>query len=398
MSRKKLETIGTVATLCAVALSLAKAYQLYQVQQRRKLKEIAYRQTYDLVMCINGDPNHGDWELATFKEQSQKEEVAVSVFGDFNVGKTFVINHISGLTLPSGETDHTVGISIKSTVHGIRWIDTAGMGAPYCVRSQTPEERYGTEHLIGELAYRLSDAQIVVVSHCSLRDQEFIHALHNWQIHENRPGKNLLVVVHNYCRVADPCLLRVAFVNDVVSRFCIEEIVLPDRHDPKRQRKVWVDKSDGYPIYHVLLGREGTLAGDQYNEDAFNTIFALCTARLGFSSGQNYLDVSLQDLNDDLLQKYFGTRLRLRLNDLRTKLVPDEDLFQAYNYHHFDNGGSHPTKQLATAATTSTSTAFADPQKPQATSRTFSLPAERTTGGSAAGRCLVPSPNHFGPL
>eukprot|EP00669_Euglena_mutabilis_P010664 TRINITY_DN5391_c0_g1_i1.p1 TRINITY_DN5391_c0_g1~~TRINITY_DN5391_c0_g1_i1.p1 ORF type:complete len:291 (-),score=98.27 TRINITY_DN5391_c0_g1_i1:41-847(-) len=247
-----------MAAVCSAALVAAKVYSLVVRRRERLAKEERDRRTYDLVLHIEGDPSRRDWGLSMHQPQSLREEVTVAVFGDFNVGKTYLINRISGIALPSSETDHTEGISIKATKEGIRWVDTAGMGAPYCVRSQTAEERYGTEHLIGELAYRLSDAQILVVSHCTSRDQEFINALHNWQIHEARPGKNLLIVVHNYCRVVDPNLLRTAFVNDVVARFCIEEIVLPRRDHAGPERRVWVDKSDAYPVYHVLLGREGT--------------------------------------------------------------------------------------------------------------------------------------------
>lgn len=349
---------GVVTVICGTVVAMAKVYAFFQDRRRNKLREVQDQKTYDLVLKIHGHPDHSDWELQTYKEQVAKEEVVVAVFGDFNVGKTYVVNKLSGLNLPFGETEHTAGLSFKSTKHGLLWIDTAGMGAPYCVRSQTAEERYGTEQLIGELAYRLSDAQVVVVSHCSFRDQEFINALHHWQIHENRPGKNLLIVVHNYCRVADPDLLKMAFVNDVVSRFCIEEIALIDRHDPSNQMKVWVDKSEGYPIYHVLMGREGTPAGDFYNDKTFSSIFWLCSARLGFGPCHNYLDVAIHDLNEDLLEKYFGTRTRLRLNDMRNKLVPQDEpyatslngySFHSENGHHAyplpaDNGGSNPVK------------------------------------------------------
>jgi len=347
--KKQLELAG--ASVVAVGLTVA-VFKTYKGIKRRRLakaKEIRDLQLYDMVMRVHGDPNKSDWELEVHQEQNRdKNEVAVAVFGNFNVGKTHLINKLAGTNLPSTEMDHTMGLSFKSTKQGLLWIDTAGVGAPYDKRKQSPEEADATEKLIAELAYWLSDVQIVVVSHCSLGDQVIMNHLQALQKRERRVGKDLLIVVHNYCRIADPRMLEITFLNDVVSKFGLEEIALPERGRPNSKRRVWVGRHDpdDYPIYHVVLGLEGTPAGDQYNEQSYSAIHHLCIAKLGFNARYDYLESALIKLNDHgLLESFYNTDTRLRLNEMRNKLVPD------YNYaphdhsngftHHNDNGGSY---------------------------------------------------------
>eukprot|EP00669_Euglena_mutabilis_P007055 TRINITY_DN2461_c0_g1_i1.p1 TRINITY_DN2461_c0_g1~~TRINITY_DN2461_c0_g1_i1.p1 ORF type:complete len:268 (+),score=39.79 TRINITY_DN2461_c0_g1_i1:167-970(+) len=184
-----------------------------------------------MVIDICGAPEKIPWPVEiVVPYERDLDALGVCVLGEFKVGKTFLINHLCNLKLSSIESIHTRGLSFKRgrpPRDQVVWIDTAGHGCPYDIRKETVEERNGVESLLSEMAYKLADVRIVVVSNCKLREQDFIFAIHKQLKDDAVPGKDLLIVVHNYTRIGDPDLLYSSFQNDVVQRFHIQEVSIP---------------------------------------------------------------------------------------------------------------------------------------------------------------------------
>ena len=81
----------------------------------------------------------GGWPVATdaarFEPLTKRiHTIRVSPIGHFNVGKTFIVNKLSGLRLPDGDRAHTAGLSVAVTAFAgeqqIAWLDTAGLNSP----------------------------------------------------------------------------------------------------------------------------------------------------------------------------------------------------------------------------------------------------------------------------
>eukprot|EP00668_Euglena_longa_P017689 GGOE01022126.1.p1 GENE.GGOE01022126.1~~GGOE01022126.1.p1 ORF type:complete len:339 (-),score=110.48 GGOE01022126.1:327-1343(-) len=326
MSMQSLPPSVWLALGCSLAAG-AYVWQAAVGHQRRRLKEASEDRTYDMIIDVSGSPERVPWavEIITPYERDL-DALGVCVLGDFKVGKTFLINHLCNLNLCSVESAHTRGLSFKRgrpPRNQVVWIDTAGRGCPYDTRRETGEERINAENLLSELAYGLADVRIVVVSNCKLRDQEFILSTHRQIKEDARPGKDLLIVVHNYSRIGDPKVLQLAFQEDVVQRFNIQEVRIPYRFHDAAQKILWVDRRDVYPIYHLFLGQEGTPAGNRFNEQTFNAIFDLCVDRLGYHIRHNFVEDAVNLANGGLLSQYLGCPSPVRYEPLRQQIVVD---------------------------------------------------------------------------
>ena len=137
----------------------------------------------------------------------RSEAVRVGVLGLFNGGKTFVLNQLFELQLPSSRRVATRGISLRRAPLGgclhTMLIDTEGSYAP--VQSQQPgamAARLETEALIEHLTVRLSDYLLYVVDDFTSVDQRAVHRLCRL-LSERRAGFAELIVIHNMRTVAD---------------------------------------------------------------------------------------------------------------------------------------------------------------------------------------------------
>jgi hypothetical protein len=68
--------------------------------------------------------------MNSIRQKLEQKTLQVGFTGLENRGKTFLINTLCGINLPSGHQVHTEGISIKFPSNGSNttYIDTAGLG------------------------------------------------------------------------------------------------------------------------------------------------------------------------------------------------------------------------------------------------------------------------------
>ena len=97
---------------------------------------------YDMIININAMKSLLDkgWEESFtidgynhYKEKKDLPSVVVSVIGNQNSGKSFILSKISGITLPTGYSISTKGLSIKYPIiehQNIIILDTAGLNKP----------------------------------------------------------------------------------------------------------------------------------------------------------------------------------------------------------------------------------------------------------------------------
>ena len=96
---------------------------------------------YDIIININAMKSllEDGWEetfthkgLENYKSKKDLSSVVVSVIGNQNSGKSFILSKISGITLPTGYSISTKGLSIKYPIieHQNIILDTAGLNKP----------------------------------------------------------------------------------------------------------------------------------------------------------------------------------------------------------------------------------------------------------------------------
>ena len=142
----------------------------------------------------------------------------VGVLGLYNSGKTFILNRLSGLALPSSKRFATRGISFRRASLGgclpAVLLDTEGSLSPVHIRQELAmAERQENEELLERLMVRLSDYLIYVVDDFTSVDQRAVHRLVR-RLAERSPvgtgtvGFPELIVVHNLRTVADATALN----------------------------------------------------------------------------------------------------------------------------------------------------------------------------------------------
>ena len=132
-------------------------------------------------------------------EALQGPTVLVAVLGLFNRGKTFVLNQLAGLDLPSGWHAHTLGLAFKrplrSSARSMLLLDTAGLDNPGGTEPGADSHR-STDALVKALAVHLADVLLFVVSDTARADQAHLDTLCA-SAGDDRP----VIVIHNFMSV-----------------------------------------------------------------------------------------------------------------------------------------------------------------------------------------------------
>merc|ERR1719215_1215967 len=106
----------------------------------------------------------------------------VAVVGLFDKGKTFLVNKLFNLNLPSGKMFTTTGLSFAWVPHKrMLVLDSAGLQSTVSYRSQTVQpmvDAQSTESLLFEMIARVAHNLIFVVSDLTWFEQKYIAMLH----------------------------------------------------------------------------------------------------------------------------------------------------------------------------------------------------------------------------
>jgi len=133
------------------------------------------------------------------------------LLGNYNAGKTFVLNCLTGNTHLSGLAVSTEGLSFKlvSNVHTKEktiFLDTAGLESPVTVSDFENEsaktllplaDRKSTDVFLQTLVFAMADIFIVVLNHVSIREQENLAQLVA-RLTTFRKQNKFLIVLHNW--------------------------------------------------------------------------------------------------------------------------------------------------------------------------------------------------------
>eukprot|EP01139_Manchomonas_bermudensis_P025739 Amastigsp_a846541_10.p1 type:complete len:576 gc:universal Amastigsp_a846541_10:107-1834(+) len=180
----RLLSLVAVVAVCAVSAGTALLFRHWTQAKQSMGHSI---DPYDVVVGIDriDDILNTGWsvlatrrvlgsdELVIVDEMlsGRRNAVVVSILGDFNVGKTYLLSLLAGVQFASGHMHSTPGLSIKATssTQNVIYMDSQGAGVP---RRQANIASYRAgESLIRELLIEHSNVQIVVVSKYDL----------NWQ-------------------------------------------------------------------------------------------------------------------------------------------------------------------------------------------------------------------------
>eukprot|EP01133_Synstelium_polycarpum_P007719 gene7719-9041_t len=233
------------------------------------------------------------------------------------VGKTFLVNLLTGYELLSGKKEETKGLSFKQTKVGdnMIFLDTAG--------TETPLDYYGThgnngreedmlaqkkssEMLTQEVSFALADIVIIVVSELTWPDQQYITVLKNNLANYNDSKGNKkthqrLIVVHNFSSARDESTLITMWRKYVVNT---QQGVGKVNNLPNGQRGICFEETEGgVTTFHYLLAQHGSPIGIKVNPVTIQMI-KLQLASMTASQKRPSIYKSLIDTFGHILPKY----------------------------------------------------------------------------------------------
>ena len=165
-------------------------------------------------IIINVEPKVKIEEIKCDVKKDEIDKTVIGILGLGNVGKSYLLSFFTGQELPTGDSIHTKGISIKTLDHFII-LDSEGIEAPL-IKSNISEELYPKEGLlnksINESDYMIqkiardkkavelfiqdfiiekSDILVIVVGQLTLTEQKLINRI------VTETNKKNIFVIHN---------------------------------------------------------------------------------------------------------------------------------------------------------------------------------------------------------
>jgi hypothetical protein len=273
----------------------------------------AAEEYYDVVIDINSinTLKNDCWEIKYNKERENiyneivgEQTIKIGVLGLNNVGKSYLLSKIVNIEIPSGYSVETKGISIKYSEgkkgeeESICILDSAGFETPL-LRNRNddtkknekkddelknsinneveniikidPEEELSrdkaqTERFIEQLIISLSDLIILVVGKLTRTEQRLINRIKNLSKYNEKNKIKFIFIVHNLAQyhkiievqrhINNYLLLSASFNLESRKVIGIKEY---------KDREYFYEKFDDIDIFHFIMAKEGTEAGNYYN-------------------------------------------------------------------------------------------------------------------------------------
>ena len=264
---------------------------------------------YDIVINIKSiralaDENEGwpiKWNQNSYesvKDFLKNEKILrVGILGNGNVGKSFLLSRIFNEIIPSGFNVITEGISIKINKEShYALFDSAGLQTPLinkekmCNNSLDNEKEYHqylslykdktqTENFIQNLILCLSDMILVVVGKISFNEQRLINNIKN-EISNQKKNKKKIFIIHNLSNFQKKKQVEEHIEQTLLNSasFTLDKV-----DDIQKKGKYYYieknsinNKENDYYVYHLIMAREGTEAGNYYN----NYLYELLRERI----------------------------------------------------------------------------------------------------------------------
>ena len=286
-------------------------------ENKEKQKSLPVTDFYDLVIKIDSFRNlkkkeQGDygWDILSSKDfdydtRTKEELVRIGVVGNGNRGKSFILSKLTNFKVPSGFSIKTEGISLKypdmktKDGKGMVIIDSAGFETPLLESfdckldslsnldakeakskiNDLAKDRAILEVFIQKYVLAYSDIIIAVVGQLTYSEQQLLLRM------KRENTKKKIFIVHNLLNLETKQQVT-DYIDNVLKKsltFQIDERSMPVDGTVLNQtyyHEQYTDNNDNkklYTIEHLIMAKEGTEAGNYYNQSAINFLSTYTT-------------------------------------------------------------------------------------------------------------------------
>jgi len=219
----------------------------------------------------------------------------IGILGNGNVGKSFLLSRLFKMSIPSGYSVITEGLSLKyNEFDRYTILDSAGLQTPLLSDEKYEDkdeenskkkyedlykDKTQTENFIQNLIIYLSDMILIVVGKITFNEQKLINKIKK-ELEENEEQKeNRIYIIHNLMNFQTRSQVQKHIETNLMrsASFTIKEMpyvnITEDKDNKEEKRYYFVEEGNKrLKVYHLIMAREKTEAGDYYNPFTYKVL------------------------------------------------------------------------------------------------------------------------------
>lgn len=233
--------------------------------------------------------------------------VIVSVLGSYNRGKSFLLNQLCDLKLPSGNLIHTEGISItagRNQSKNIIFIDTAGTDT--AIPKDQLDDKKATEALLREIALHLCSYIIIVVNRLRATDQSYIRQVLTHS--QNSQCTRNIIIIHNLMDVETKKDMDEVIQNEVQRLFEGElDTIKLQMNQNSANVNFFCSAHQDVKLRHFILAKHGSEAARIWNRQSIDGIMNILQTATDARRDLDVINEMISFVNTKLPQLFIDT-------------------------------------------------------------------------------------------
>ena len=340
---------------------------------------------YDVVIdidSINSLKKDG-WEIIYNKDRKEQYEkiihertMKLGVVGLNNVGKSFLLSKIVRVEIPTGYSVETKGISIKYAEEeknqegGLCILDSAGHEAPLLLSNEVEfskesinknnldkekeleemkkrdeeeelsKDKANTERFIERLIISLSDMIILVIGKLTRTEQRLINRIKDEAKNNEISKVSKIIIVHNLSQYHKIKEVKKHINNYLLlsATFNLEELKVVGKDNRSFYVEKKNDKNENITVFHYIMAKEGTEAGNYYN----NLTLELIKEQYNSFTKRENIDIPEKIINifSELSTEIIGEKIdteKIKIVENRIKLIENKKFKSQKTKFNFNN-------------------------------------------------------------
>ena len=225
-----------------------------------------------------------------YEKRKKQNSTIVGVIGNANKGKSYILSKISNEELPRGYSVSTKGISVKYSKIEIRpliILDSAGSETPLIqnnytqniniknyndeieIISELARDKIATQNFIQDFIHFYSNILIIIVGQLTNDEQKLIN-----RIKSNNRNKKTIFIIHNLMFIETIKNVETIIENIIKKSITFNKLskrnIISENDDRKNNYYYLEAIDDKSTIVHLIMAREGTEAGNYYNQSTID--------------------------------------------------------------------------------------------------------------------------------
>jgi len=348
--------------------------------QSQKYENEKAEEFYDVIIKINSIQNLAEgWDISmsekgkeNYENFSKQPIIRIGVIGNENKGKTTILKKLSDFDLPTGYSIKTEGLSIKYPQLKeypnlkIVLLDSAGSETPVLNHKindtnnknseldfiEKARDKLLTEVFLQNYIIKNSDLLLLVFGKLTYEKKKLLEKVKRDMKYLKR--REPLIVIHNLKEFERGIQVE-NYIKEILLNCSTFNLVSSTEINKDKEEKKWnfyYEPNSTPKVFHLIFAKEGTEAGDYYNEDSIKYILTKTydiTDRKPFdiinsikntfySVSESILEEPLKKEEEDIIED----NKKIKLNNTEKQIKLKKCLIDEIGFSNFLTNGFEP--------------------------------------------------------